>query len=242
LAWRCPAAAWPRSRTNPRCQVRPTAKPAGTAQSGRVAKLAGAAVTGLFGAIVCTPPYAIARGGIYLLGSHFALGVPKPRSRLLTCSFLKRPADPPTARQASGLCEVHDRYSAGTHPARVRHRRSSSRLTRKMEISWACGSRLWPWEPVRACGGRYGSGGLDRGWSVWVRFGDAAEGDFEAEVTELADVALAENLIRAAHATCWYSWSTRPSRSRRRTSRLAIWPGLTSTAGSGWSGRAFAMP
>ena len=46
-------------------------------------------------------------------------GVPKPRSRLLTCSFLKRPADPPAARQASGLCEVHDRYSAGTHPARV---------------------------------------------------------------------------------------------------------------------------
>jgi len=53
----------------------PTTKPAGTAQSGRVAKLAGAAVTGLFGAIVCTPPYAIARGGIYLLGHHFALGV-----------------------------------------------------------------------------------------------------------------------------------------------------------------------
>jgi len=53
----------------------PTTKPAGTAQSGRVAKLAGAAVTGLFGAIVCTPPYAIARGGIYLLGNHFALGV-----------------------------------------------------------------------------------------------------------------------------------------------------------------------
>ena len=41
-----------------------TAKPATTAQSGRGAKLAAAAVTGLFGAIVCTPPYAIARGGI----------------------------------------------------------------------------------------------------------------------------------------------------------------------------------
>jgi hypothetical protein len=53
----------------------PTTKPAGAAQSGRVAKLAGAAVTGLFGAIVCTPTYAIARGGIYLLGNHFALGV-----------------------------------------------------------------------------------------------------------------------------------------------------------------------
>jgi len=53
-----------------------TARPARTAQSGR-AKLAGAAVTGLFGAIVCVPPYAIARGGIYLLGSStlFPLGV-----------------------------------------------------------------------------------------------------------------------------------------------------------------------
>jgi hypothetical protein len=54
-----------------------TAKPAGTAQSGRRAKLAAAAVTGLFGAIVCTPPYAIARGGLALLGSSalFPLGV-----------------------------------------------------------------------------------------------------------------------------------------------------------------------
>jgi hypothetical protein len=54
-----------------------TSKPAGTAQSGRVAKLAAAAVTGLFGAIVCTPPYVIARGGIVLLSSStfFPLGV-----------------------------------------------------------------------------------------------------------------------------------------------------------------------
>ena len=54
-----------------------TAKPAGPAQSGRKAKLAAAAVTGLFGAIVCTPPYAIARGGMLLLGSStfFPLGV-----------------------------------------------------------------------------------------------------------------------------------------------------------------------
>jgi hypothetical protein len=54
-----------------------TAKPAGAAQSGRRAKLAAAAVTGLFGAIVCTPPYAIARGGLALLGSSalFPLGV-----------------------------------------------------------------------------------------------------------------------------------------------------------------------
>ena len=54
-----------------------TAKPARTAQSGRAAKLAGAAVTGLFGAIVCTPPYVIARGGMLLLDSSalFPLGV-----------------------------------------------------------------------------------------------------------------------------------------------------------------------
>ena len=55
-----------------------TAKPAGTAQPGRAAKLAGAAVTGLFGAIVCTPPYAIARLGLTLLkpgSTLFPLGV-----------------------------------------------------------------------------------------------------------------------------------------------------------------------
>ncbi|HEY7263610.1 MAG TPA: hypothetical protein VH589_19250 [Trebonia sp.] len=53
-----------------------TAKPAKPAQSGHTAKLAGAAVTGLFGAIVCTPPYVLARAGIYLLGgATFPLGV-----------------------------------------------------------------------------------------------------------------------------------------------------------------------
>lgn len=54
-----------------------TTTSARTAQSGWAAKLAGAAVTGLFGAIVCAPPYAIARGGIALLGSSalFPLGV-----------------------------------------------------------------------------------------------------------------------------------------------------------------------
>ena len=52
----------------------------------------------------------------------------------------------------------------------------------------------------------------------------------------------AENLIRTAHAACRYSWSTPPSRSRRRMSRLAIWSGATSGTGRGWSGRAFAMP
>jgi hypothetical protein len=45
-----------------------TARPTGTAWSGRVAKLAGAAVTSLSGTIVCML-YAIARVGIYLLGS-----------------------------------------------------------------------------------------------------------------------------------------------------------------------------
>jgi len=52
-------------------------KPVKTARSGRGAKLAATAVTGLFGAIVCTPPYAIARGGIALLSSSalFPLGV-----------------------------------------------------------------------------------------------------------------------------------------------------------------------
>ena len=55
-----------------------TARPAGAAPSGRAAKLAGAAVTGLFGAIVCTPPYVIARLGLILLrpgSALFPLGV-----------------------------------------------------------------------------------------------------------------------------------------------------------------------
>lgn len=51
---------------------------------------------------------------------------------------------PPAAKQAAGLCEVHDRYSAGIHPARVRHRRAPSRLTRnahaKGRLSWASGT------------------------------------------------------------------------------------------------------
>src|SRR5262249_16714318 len=48
-----------------------------TARFGRSVKLAGAAVTGLFRAIVCAPPYVIDRGGILLLGSSalFPLGV-----------------------------------------------------------------------------------------------------------------------------------------------------------------------
>ncbi len=50
-------------------------KPAKTVQPGRAAKLAAVAVTGLFGAIVCAPPYVIVRVGIALLGSLFWLGV-----------------------------------------------------------------------------------------------------------------------------------------------------------------------
>jgi transposase len=56
------------------------------------------------------------------------------------------------------------------------------------------------------------------------------------------DLVLAENLIPTAHAACWYSWSTPPSRSRRRIWWPAIWSEATSGTGSGWSGRAFAMP
>jgi hypothetical protein len=60
--------------------------------------------------------------------------------------------------------------------------------------------------------GRYGSGGLGRSCPVWTGFGDAAEGDFEAEGSGLADVvgdlaagvALAVVVVRAeilvAHA------------------------------------------
>ena len=52
------------------------AKTANSAQSGRD-KLAAAAVSGAFGAVLCAPPYVIARIGIVLLGSHnlFWLGV-----------------------------------------------------------------------------------------------------------------------------------------------------------------------
>lgn len=54
-----------------------TAPPPDAPPPGRAARLAGAAVTGLFGTIVCTPPYAIARGGLLLLdsGALFPLGV-----------------------------------------------------------------------------------------------------------------------------------------------------------------------
>jgi hypothetical protein len=54
----------------------PTAKAAKATQSGRD-RLAVTAVSGVFGAIVCAPPYVIARIGLVLLGSHalFWLGV-----------------------------------------------------------------------------------------------------------------------------------------------------------------------
>jgi len=63
-------------------------------------------------------------------------------------------------------------------------------LTRKMEISWARGSGPWPSRAVRVCGGRYESGGLAvaRSARLGFGFGDAVEGDFEAEGAELADV------------------------------------------------------
>jgi hypothetical protein len=78
-------------------------------------------------------------------------------------------------------------------------------LTRKMEISWACGSGPWPSGVGQGLLERYGSGGLGRVCSVRVGFGDAAEGDFEAEGSELADmmgdlaagVALAIVVVRA---------------------------------------------
>ena len=45
---------------------------------------------------------------------------------------------------------------------------------------------IWAGQGLR---GWYGSGGLGRACSVGAGFGDAAEGDFEAEGSELADVA-----------------------------------------------------
>jgi hypothetical protein len=53
-----------------------TAKTANSAQSGRD-KLAAAAVSGAFGAVLCAPPYVIGRAGIVLLDSHdlFELGI-----------------------------------------------------------------------------------------------------------------------------------------------------------------------
>src|SRR6185312_10522868 len=50
------------------------AKTANSAQSGRD-KLAAAAVSGAFGAVLCAPPYVIARTGIVLLGSHDRFGL-----------------------------------------------------------------------------------------------------------------------------------------------------------------------
>jgi len=54
--------------------------------------------------------------------------------------------------------------------------------------------------------------------------------------------ALAENLVRAGHAACWYSWRMPPRRSRLRMSRWAILSGSAIGAANGRSGRAFAMP
>jgi UDP-N-acetylmuramoylalanine-D-glutamate ligase len=56
------------------------------------------------------------------------------------------------------------------------------------------------------------------------------------------DPALAENPIHAGHAARSYSCRAPPRRSRLRMSRCVIWPGSVSGVGSGWSGRALAMP
>lgn len=56
------------------------------------------------------------------------------------------------------------------------------------------------------------------------------------------DIVLAENLVRAGHAACPYSWRIPPRRSRRRTSRRVICCGSVIGAGKGCSGREFAMP
>jgi len=52
----------------------------------------------------------------------------------------------------------------------------------------------------------------------------------------------AENLIHPVHAACWYSWRMPPSRLRRRMSRRDIRSGSVIGTGSGYSGRALAMP
>ena len=57
-----------------------------------------------------------------------------------------------------------------------------------MDLSWARGSGPSPSRAGWGLQGRYGSGGLGVSWSAWFGFGDAAEGDFEAEGAELADV------------------------------------------------------
>ena len=63
-----------------------------------------------------------------------------------------------------------------------------------------------------------------------------------AGVPECVGVAPADNSIRSGQATCSYSRKMPPKRSRLRTSSRAIRSGVVTWAGSGWSGRAFAMP
>jgi hypothetical protein len=93
-----------------------------------------------------------------------------------------------------------------------------------MEISRACGSGPWP-SGRSGLRGRYGSGGLGRGCPVWAGFGDAAEGDFEAGGSGLADVvgdlaagvALAVVVVRA-HV----DWSPRTLMDRFPLCRICI--------------------
>lgn len=72
-----------------------------------------------------------------------------------------------------------------------------------------------------------------------TRLTELAWGD---RVGRVRDPALAENLVRAGHAACSYSWRMPPRRSRLGMSRRAIVSGSATCAGNGYNGRAFAMP
>jgi hypothetical protein len=56
------------------------------------------------------------------------------------------------------------------------------------------------------------------------------------------DLALAENSIHARQAACSYWWRIPPRRWCLRMLKWAIWSGSVIGEGSGWSGRALAMP
>ena len=121
----------------------PTAKPAKTAQSGRVAKLAAVAVTGLFGAIVCTPPYAIARGGLVLLSSSalFPLGV-----ALLIIGLMLEAG----ATGAVKAIKVSAKLLAGRSRRRPRAAQHQNRTTPTVTRSPArrCGASAVPRQPI----------------------------------------------------------------------------------------------
>ncbi len=71
--------------------------------------------------------------------------------------------------------------------------------------------------------------------AVWLHAPDAVRADKPAKGQVRRRPVLAENVVLAGQAACWYSWMTPPARSRRRTrkaSRSVI------PAGSGLSGAA----